>query len=98
MLGEKIKALRESKGLVQRQIANELDIDIAYVSKMEHSEKPVSKSHIKKLARLFGVPENELLTLWLADKLYALTKDNPMALQAMEVVHDELKQQSSMGK
>lgn len=35
MLGEKLKELRESKGLLQRQVAAELDVDAAYISKME---------------------------------------------------------------
>ena len=34
MLGEKLKELRESKGLVQRQVAAALGVDTAYVSKM----------------------------------------------------------------
>lgn len=96
MLGEKIKALRESKGLFQRELASELDVDIAYISKMEHGEKPVSRNHLEKLSRLFGVPEESLLTLWVADKLYAIAKDEEVALKAMEVVQDELKYQSSI--
>lgn len=90
MLGAKIKYLRESKGLVQREIAEVLEVDIAYVSKMENNEKPVSRHYLKRLARLFEIPENELQTLWLADKLYNLTKDEPDALNAIEVVHNEL--------
>ena len=71
MLGEKLKELREAKGLVQREIAAELGVDTAYVSKMESNEKPVSRIHLKKLAVMFGgITEEELLTLWLADKLY----------------------------
>ncbi|MBK9045647.1 MAG: helix-turn-helix transcriptional regulator [Bacteroidetes bacterium] len=98
MLGEKIKALRETKGLVQREVATELGVDIAYISKMEHGEKPVSRNHLEKLSRLFEVPEEELLTLWVADKLYAIAKDEEVALQAIEVVQDELKYYSTYKK
>ena len=45
MLGEKLKELRESKGLLQRQVAAELDVDTAYISKMENNDKPVSNSY-----------------------------------------------------
>lgn len=90
MLGEKLKELREAKGLVQRQVAAELEVDTAYVSKMESNEKPVSRHHLKKLSVLLGIAEEELLTLWLADKLYDVAKDERVAIKALEVVHDEL--------
>ncbi len=90
MIGEKLKELREAKGLVQRQIAAELEVDTAYVSKMESNEKPVSRGHIKKLAFILGISESELLTLWLADKLYDVAKDEPSALKALYLTEREI--------
>jgi transcriptional regulator with XRE-family HTH domain len=91
MLGEKLKELREAKGLLQRQVAAELDVDTAYISKMENNDKPVSKSNLSKLALLYGVSEKELYTLWLADKVYDVVKDQDVALKAMEVAEEEIK-------
>ena len=91
MLGEKLKEVRESKGLLQRQVAAELDVDTAYISKMENNDKPVSKSNLLKLAHLYGVEERELLTLWLANKVYDVVKDQDVALKAMEVAEEEIK-------
>jgi len=91
MLGEKLKELREAKGLLQRQVAAELDVDTAYISKMENNDKPVSKSNLSKLAFLYGVSEKELYTLWLADKVYDVVKDQDVALKAMEVAEEEIK-------
>jgi HTH-type transcriptional regulator, competence development regulator len=91
MLGEKLKELRESKGLLQRQVAAELDVDTAYISKMESNDKPVSKAYLSKLAHLYNVKEQELLTLWLADKVYDVVKDQDVALKAMEAVEEEIK-------
>ena len=90
MLGKTLKKLREAKGLVQRQVAAELEVDTAYISKIESNEKPVSRQYLKKLSVLLGISEDELLTLWLADKLYAVAKDEAVAIKAMEVAHDEL--------
>lgn len=94
MLGEKLKELRESKGLLQRQVAAELDVDTAYISKMESNSKPVSKAYFSKLANLYRVEEQELLTLWLADKVYDVVKDQDLALKAMEVAEKEIKNKS----
>ena len=91
MLGQKLRELREAKGLVQRQVAAELEVDTAYVSKIESNEKPVSRQHLKKLSILLGIPENELLTLWLADKLYDIAKEEEVGLKAIEAAEEELK-------
>ena len=53
MLGVKLKELRESNGLVQRQIAALLEVDTAFISKVEKEEKQISKNHIGRLAKLF---------------------------------------------
>jgi len=90
MLGEKLKELREANGLVQRQVAAELEVDTAYISKMESNEKPVSRNHLKKLSVVLDIEENELLTLWLADKIYDVVKDEDLALKALQVVIDNL--------
>lgn len=90
MLGEKLRELREAKGLVQRQVAAELEVDTAYISKMESNEKPVSRQHLKKLSVLLGIAEDELLTLWLADKVYDVVKDEEKAIMAMEVAQQKL--------
>lgn len=98
MLGEKLKELREAKGLVQRQVAAELEVDTAYISKMESNEKPVSRQHLKKLSALLGIAEDELLTLWLADKLYVIAKDEPVGLKAIEAAEEELKMKKKRKK
>jgi transcriptional regulator with XRE-family HTH domain len=91
MLGQKLRELREAKGLMQRQVAAALEVDTAYISKMENNDKPVSKSYLSKLAVLYGVSERELYTLWLADKVYGVVKDQDVALEAMEVAEEEIK-------
>lgn len=91
MLGQKLRELREAKGLVQRQVAAELEVDTAYVSKIESNEKPVSRQHLKKLSILLEIPENELLTLWLANKLYDIAKEEEVGLKAIEAAEEKLK-------
>jgi transcriptional regulator with XRE-family HTH domain len=91
MLGKKLRELREAKGLVQRQVAAELEVDTAYISKMESNEKPVSRQHLKKLSVLLGIGEDELLTLWLADKVYDVVKDEEIAINAMHLAEEKIK-------
>jgi HTH-type transcriptional regulator, competence development regulator len=91
MLGEKLKELREAKGLLQRQVAVELDVDTAYISKMENNDKPVSRNNLVKLARIFDINEKQLFTYWLADKVYDILKDEEMGLKAIVIAEEELK-------
>jgi len=90
MIGGKLKELRESKGLLQREVAAKLDVDTAYISKMESDEKPVSRSYLRRLSRLFDVTEEELLTVWLADKIYDVAKDESVAIKALKAAEQEI--------
>jgi HTH-type transcriptional regulator, competence development regulator len=91
MLGEKLKELREAKGLVQRQVAAELEVDTAYISKMESNEKPVSRNHLRKLAAILAIEEDELLKLWLADRVYDVVKEESVGIQSIEIVYTYMK-------
>ena len=75
MLGVKLRELRETNGMVQRQIAALLEVDTAFISKVEKEEKQISKNHIARLAKLFKVSETELNSFWIADKILALIED-----------------------
>lgn len=90
--GEKIKQLRESKGLLQRQISNLLDIDTPMLSKIERGERNAKKEHVALLSKLFEISEDSLLSLWLADKVYEVVKDEDVAIKAMKVAEKEIKQ------
>ena len=91
MLGSKLKELRESNGYVQRQIAAELEVDTAYISKVENDEKSLSKIHLKKLSKIYKISERELLTIWLTDKIKELVKDEPTAKESILLALSEMK-------
>ncbi len=68
-LGSKIRGLRKEKGLTQRQLAEAVDIDFTYLSKIENDNLPYTPSTgtLKRLAVELGAEELELLRL--AEKL-----------------------------
>ena len=92
MFGERLKELREAKGYVQRQVAAELELDTAYISKMESNDKPASRSHLKKLSKLYSIPEAELLPLWIGEKILQVVQEEKYAIEALEIVLDKLKE------
>ena len=69
LLGEKIKELRDEHGVLQRQLAALLEIDTPMFSKIERGDRRAKRTQVIQLAEYFKIDKNELLTLWLADKV-----------------------------
>lgn len=61
-LGQKIKKLRELKNFTQSHIASELGITQSAYSKMELGETEVSYSKLTKIAEVFGMAPEEIMT------------------------------------
>lgn len=89
-LGKRIKELREDKGLFQRQLAAELEIDTPMFSKIERGERRAKREQVIELARLLEVDVDELLTLWLAGQVYDLLEDEAVAKNVLEYVKKNL--------
>lgn len=89
--GERIKELRESKDLLQRQLAATLEIDTPMFSKIERGERRAKREQVIILAELLSADVQELLTLWLAEQVYDLVKDEDVASNALQVTEDKLK-------
>jgi len=75
-VGEKIRELRESKGLVLRKLAMALDIDTATMSKIEKGYRQARSIHITLLAEHLETDETELRIHWIADKLIQILDEN----------------------
>jgi transcriptional regulator with XRE-family HTH domain len=84
--GDKIKTLRERQHLYLRQVAAYLEIDTALLSKIEKGVRNLKKEHIPKLAEVLNADKEELLTLYLADQLDEIIKDEPLGKKAMNII------------
>jgi transcriptional regulator with XRE-family HTH domain len=90
-LGEKIRTIRESKNLLLRQVAAHLEIDTALISKIERGERRLTREQVIKLAKFYNVTDEELLTLWLSDKLLDTIENDPFAMQGLNKAKTILK-------
>lgn len=84
--GERIKELRESQGLLQRQVASALDIDTPLFSKIERGERLAKKDLVSKLSAILNIDQEQLLTLWLADQIFDVVKNEDVADEALKSV------------
>lgn len=92
LFANKIRQLREERKLLQRHLAATLDMDTPMFSKIERGERPAKRAQVITIAKLLSTDENELLTLWLADKVINILEDEKdLARKAMEIVNKTLK-------
>jgi transcriptional regulator with XRE-family HTH domain len=91
IFGNKIRELRENKGLVLRQLAAVLEIDTATISKIERGDRMAKKEQIRLLAKLLEADYEQLHTLWLADKVYNIVAGEKDAIEALKVAEEEVK-------
>ena len=91
LFGNKIRELRENKGLVLRQLAAVLEIDTATISKIERGDRMAKKEQIRLLAKLLEADYEQLHTLWLADKVYNIVAGEKDGIEALKVAEEEVK-------
>ena len=90
-IGQKIRELRENAGLKQRELAYQLGIGEGFLSKVENDLKPLKREDLAKLSSLFKTPIDELDSLWLANKVYSIVRDEETALTALKVAEEQIK-------
>lgn len=89
--GERIRQLREKQNLYLRQVAPQLEMDTALLSKIENGVKQLKKEQISILAEVLKTDKEELTTLWLADQVANLIEGEPMANEALKTVSNNIK-------
>jgi transcriptional regulator with XRE-family HTH domain len=89
--GERIRELRTKQNMLLRQLASLLDVDTSIISKVERGDRQLKKEQIPLLAEILKASSDELMTLWLADQIYAVVKDEKLANEAMDIAEGQLK-------
>lgn len=85
--GQRVREIREERQLLLRQMAAHMEVDTALLSKIERGDRNASKDQVIKIAQFLKADQNELLTLWLADKVEsAVGEERKLALEALDIV------------
>lgn len=86
LFADKIRELRQKSQLPQRRLAAVLDIDTATYCKIEKGERKVKKEQVMIMANMLHIDSNELLTLWVADKVTdAIGENKSVAKEAISI-------------
>ena len=83
-LGQKIREAREKQHLLLRQVAAYLEVDTALMSKAERGERNLNREQVLKLSIFLKTSEEELISLWLCDKIIDVIGDDSYALKGIK--------------
>ena len=71
---------------LEMQLAALLEIDTPMFSKIERGERPAKRPQVIAIAKILTADENELLTLWLADKILdVIENEKELANKALDM-------------
>lgn len=98
LIGEKLRKLREENELPLRKVAALLDMDVAILSKMERGERKMTKEVVQKLAKIYKHDEDELMVLFLSDKIVYELRDEALSMDALKVAEQKIKYQKNKRK
>ena len=91
LFADRIRELRQECHLPQRRLAAALDIDTATYCKIEKGERKAKKEQVLIMADMLHIDSNELLTLWIADKVTdAIGKNKSVAQKAISIAVENL--------
>lgn len=91
MLGQELKKIRLAQGFVLREVAEELSVDIGYISRIESGEKQISKKQLQRLALLYKADESKLNMLWLTDKILNVVENEKEAAESIKMAQKEIR-------
>lgn len=90
-IGQIIRTNREKQGLLLRQLAAQLDMDTAILSKIERSERKPTREQIYKLADIFKLDKDELLIQYLSEKIAYEIADEDVAARTLKVAEQKVR-------
>ena len=61
-IGERIRKLRQEKGFTQEKIAEELEVSIAYMSRIERGVTEISLKRLAQISEILDISIDELIT------------------------------------
>lgn len=90
-VGNRIRESRKTKGLLLRQLAAILDMDVAILSKIERGERTPTKQQLQKIASALTINETELANALIAESIINELSSNENPIEILKIVQKELK-------
>ena len=86
LFGSTLRGMRLKQNVLIRQVAAALEVDTAFISKVERGSKRIARDQVRKIADFLAIPEQKLLQFWLADKIEDAIEGEDEAAGALKLV------------
>lgn len=81
-----IRQRRELMGLLQKDLAEALSVDVPMYSRYERGQRPLKAQHIPIIASKLNVNGSELRKMWIADKILSVINTEKDASDILNIV------------
>ncbi len=89
LFAQRIKKARIEKGLLQKELAIALNVDIPMYSRIERGDRLAKREQVIHLSDILDIEREELLSLWIADRVNAVIGDDKnVADKALKIIVD----------
>ena len=90
-LGQLLRTLRENQKLPLRKVAAQLDVDVDILSKLERGERKLNKDIVLKLAEIYHHDPDELVIMYISEKIIDDIGDEELALKGLLAAEGEIR-------
>ncbi len=88
--GEHIRSLREQKKLLLREVASQMNMDTALLSKLERGTRSARREQVIALAIVLNEDQRQFIKIWLADKIVNLIKEEEDRQDILKVAEENI--------
>ena len=88
--GEYIRSLRENRNLLLREMAANLNMDVAYLSKIERGNRMARREQVVAFAKTLKEDENELIKLWMSEQIVLMIKNEKERTEILKIAEENL--------
>lgn len=96
--GEYIRSLREKRNLLLREMAANLNMDVAYLSKIERGNRIARREQVIAFAKTLKEDENELIKLWMSEQIVMMLKNESNSTEILKKVKEQMKNLTTKNK
>lgn len=89
--GEHIRTLREQRKLLLREMAAKLNMDVAYLSKIERGNRMARREQVIAFAKALQEDEHTFLNIWLSEQIVDLLKNEKDFTEILKNAEKEIK-------
>lgn len=88
--GEYIRSLREKRNLLLREMAANLNMDVAYLSKIERGNRTARREQVVAFAKELKEDESEFVKLWLSEQIVQMIKNEKQSTEILKIAEDKI--------